>query len=154
RFATAGAGRRRRPGWRRSSGSWFLPSDHTRCRFYILQIDHINAASFTLRIMMPKSFDLNLLTVLDALIAERNVTRASQQLSRSPPAVSNALRRLRETFNDTLLVRGPNGMQLPPRAEALREPLRETVRVIDERILQEASFDPSLATGVYRISMP
>jgi LysR family transcriptional regulator, mexEF-oprN operon transcriptional activator len=104
--------------------------------------------------MMPKSFDLNLLTVLDALIAERNVTRASQQLSRSQPAVSNALRRLRETFNDTLLVRGPNGMQLTPRAEALREPLREIVRVIDERILQEASFDPALAKGVCRISMP
>ena len=103
---------------------------------------------------MPKTFDLNLLTVLDALIAERNVTRAGQQLSRSQPAVSNALRRLRGMLNDDLLVRGPNGMQLTPRAEALREPLREIVKVIDERILQEASFDPAQAGGVYSISMP
>jgi DNA-binding transcriptional LysR family regulator len=78
--------------------------------------------------MTSQSFDLNLLTVLDALIAERNVTRASQQLSRSQPAVSNALRRLRETLNDNLLVRGPKGMQLTPRADALREPLRSTPR--------------------------
>ena len=103
---------------------------------------------------MAKTFDLNLLTVLAALIAERNVTRAGEQLSRSQPAVSNALRRLRVMLNDDLLVRAPNGMQLTPRAEALREPLREIVRVIDERILQEASFDPALAKGVYRISMP
>jgi LysR family transcriptional regulator, mexEF-oprN operon transcriptional activator len=104
--------------------------------------------------MTSQSFDLNLLTVLDALIAERNVTRASQQLSRSQPAVSNALRRLRETLNDNLLVRGPKGMQLTPRADALREPLREIVRLIDEHIVQEASFDPALAKGVYRVSMP
>jgi DNA-binding transcriptional LysR family regulator len=104
--------------------------------------------------MTPKSFDLNLLTVLDALISERNVTRAGQQLSRSQPAISNALRRLRDVLNDDLLVRGPNGMLLTPRAEALREPLREIVTLIDERILQEASFDPALASGVCRICMP
>jgi len=97
---------------------------------------------------------LNLLTVLDALIAERNITRAGRQLNRSQPAVSNALRRLRHIFNDNLLVRGPNGMQLTPRAAALREPLREIIRVIDEHIVQEVSFDPAAATGVYRISMP
>jgi DNA-binding transcriptional LysR family regulator len=105
-------------------------------------------------IMAPKTFDLNLLTVLEALIAERNVTRAGQQLSRSQPAISNALRRLRDILDDDLLVRGPNGMVLTPRAEALREPLREIVTLVDERILQEASFEPALAKGVYRISMP
>ena len=104
--------------------------------------------------MTPKSFDLNLLTVLDALISERNVMRAGQQLSRSQPAISNALRRLRDVLDDDLLVRGPNGMLLTPRAEALREPLREIVTLIDERILQEASFDPALASGVCRICMP
>ena len=104
--------------------------------------------------MRQKEFDLNLLTVLDALIAERNVTRAGQHLSRSQPAISNALRRLRSILNDDLLVRGPNGMLLTPRAEVLREPLREIARLVEERILQEASFDPAHATGVYRVSMP
>jgi DNA-binding transcriptional LysR family regulator len=106
------------------------------------------------RTMRRTEFDLNLLTVLDALIAERNVTRAGKQLSRSQPAVSNALRRLREVLRDDLLVRGPNGLVLTPRAQALREPLHEIVTLIDESILREASFDPALANGVYRISMP
>ena len=104
--------------------------------------------------MRRTEFDLNLLTVLDALIAERNVTRAGKQLSRSQPAVSNALRRLREILRDDLLVRGPNGLVLTPRAQALREPLHEIISLIDESILREASFDPTLANGVYRISMP
>jgi DNA-binding transcriptional LysR family regulator len=104
--------------------------------------------------MRRKHFDLNLLTVLDALIAERNVTRTGQHLSRSQPTVSNALRRLRQMFRDDLFVRGPDGLILTPRAESLREPLREVVTLIGERILQEPTFDPASAGGVYRISMP
>ena len=64
--------------------------------------------------------DLNLLKVLDALIAERNVTRAGKRLGRSQPAVSNALQRLRHLTGDELLVRGPHGFVLTPRAEAMR----------------------------------
>jgi DNA-binding transcriptional LysR family regulator len=107
--------------------------------------------------MMPmrrKEFDLNLLTVLDTLIAERNVTRTGHQLSRSQPAISNSLHRLRDLLRDDLLVRGPDGLILTPRAEAIREPLREIMTLIDANILQEATFDPGLAAGVYRISMP
>jgi DNA-binding transcriptional LysR family regulator len=104
--------------------------------------------------MRRSEFDLNLLKVLDALVAERNVTRAGQHLRRSQPAVSNSLHRLRDALRDELLVRGPNGMTLTPRAEAIRKPLREVMTLIDKCIFQEASFDPALATGVYRISMP
>jgi LysR family transcriptional regulator, mexEF-oprN operon transcriptional activator len=104
--------------------------------------------------MRRKEFDLNLLTVLDALIAERNVTRAGHQLSRSQPAISNSLHRLRGLLRDDLFVRGPDGLILTPRAEAIREPLREIMTLINESIIEEASFDPARATGVYRISMP
>lgn len=104
--------------------------------------------------MRRKDFDLNLLTVLDALMAERNVTRAGQQLSRSQPTISNALRRLREVFQDDLFVRGPNGLILTPRAEAMREPLHEIISLIGERILRETTFNPAFASGVCRISMP
>ncbi|HEY6256633.1 MAG TPA: LysR family transcriptional regulator [Xanthobacteraceae bacterium] len=104
--------------------------------------------------MRRNAFDLNLLKVLDALIAERNVTRAGRQLRRSQPAVSNSLHRLRDALSDELFVRGPNGMTLTARAEALREPLREVMALVDRCIFQEASFDPALASGVYRISMP
>jgi len=104
--------------------------------------------------MLQKDFDLNLLSVLDALIAERHVTRAGRRLSRSQPAISNSLHRLRRLLRDELLVRGPDGMNLTPRAEAIRGPLREIMTLIDEKIIQETKFDPDLATGVYRLSMP
>jgi DNA-binding transcriptional LysR family regulator len=101
-----------------------------------------------------KNFDFNLLKVLDVLITERNVTRAGEQLGRSQPAMSNALRRLRVLLNDDLLVRGVNGMVLTPRAEAIRQPLREALASLEGGIFEDAKFDPAVASGVYRVSMP
>jgi len=105
-------------------------------------------------LMNLKNFDFNLLKVLDALITERNVTRAGEQLGRSQPAISNALRRLRVLLNDDLLVRGVNGMVLTPRAEAIRQPLRDALASLEGGIFEEPTFDPAVASGVYRLSMP
>jgi len=105
-------------------------------------------------LMNFKNFDFNLLKVLDVLITERNVTRAGEQLGRSQPTISNALRRLRVLLNDDLLVRGVNGMVLTPRAEALRQPLREALASLEGGIFEEVAFDAAVATGVYRLSMP
>src|SRR5512139_2383049 len=101
-----------------------------------------------------KSFDFNLLKVLDVLITERNVTRAGELLGRSQPAISNALRRLRVLLKDDLLVRGVNGMVLTPRAVAIRQPLRGALASLEGGIFENISFDPAVATGVYRLSMP
>lgn len=104
---------------------------------------------------MPlRNFDFNLLKVLDALMAERNVTRAAKRLGRSQPAVSNSLHRLRVLLGDDLLVRSTGGLVLTPRAEALRHPLRAALALVDESLFQDASFDPAQAAGIYRISMP
>lgn len=101
-----------------------------------------------------KNLDLNLLRVLDILLAERSVTRAAAMLHRSQPTVSNALRRLRTLLGDELLVRGPKELVLTPRAEAMRAPLRDAIAQI-ERCLDDArKFDPALAAGIYRISAP
>ena len=100
------------------------------------------------------NLDLNLLKVLDALIAERNVTRAGRRLGRSQPAVSNALQRLRAALGDELLVRGPGGFVLTPRAEAIRAPLREAIALVEGCVAGEARFDPARATGVVRLSTP
>ncbi len=104
--------------------------------------------------MPAKDFDFNLLKVLDALIAERNVTRAGKRLRRSQPAVSNSLHRLRTLLGDELLVRGSSGLVLTRRAEALRDPLREAIALVDDFLFQDESFDPARATGVFRISTP
>lgn len=104
--------------------------------------------------MSLATFDLNLLKTLDALLAERSVTRAGRRLGRSQPAVSNALHRLRSLLGDDLLVRGGNGLVLTPRAEALRQPLREAIAMVDDCLFPDVAFDPARATGVCRISMP
>jgi DNA-binding transcriptional LysR family regulator len=100
------------------------------------------------------SIDFNLLKVLDALIAERNVTRAGKRLGRSQPAVSNALQRLRRLLGDDLLVRGPNGFVLTPRAESIRGPVREAIALVEGCLTEEPRFDPASATGVFRLSAP
>jgi DNA-binding transcriptional LysR family regulator len=71
--------------------------------------------------------DLNLLMALDALLTERSVSRAAEKIGLSQPATSHALGRLRQIFNDPLLVRVGTRMDLTPRAEALRAPLAEEV---------------------------
>jgi DNA-binding transcriptional LysR family regulator len=100
------------------------------------------------------SIDFNLLKVLDALITERNVTRAGHRLGRSQPAVSNALQRLRALLGDELLVRGPNGFVLTPRAEKIQGPVRDAIALVEGCLAGERRFDPGRATGVFRLSMP
>ena len=100
------------------------------------------------------NIDFNLLKALDALVAERNVTKASKRLGRSQPAVSNALQRLRQLLGDDLLVRGPSGFVLTPRAEAIREPLREALVLMESCLAEAPQFDPAKAAGVCRLSTP
>jgi hypothetical protein len=74
--------------------------------------------------MNLKNADLNLLVTLDALLAERNVTRAAERLSLGQPATSAALRRLRRMFGDPLLVRrGRVGEWEKPREATQRSPV-------------------------------
>lgn len=98
--------------------------------------------------------DLNLLKVLDALIAERSVTRAGARLGRSQPAVSHALDRLRRLLRDDLLVRGPTGLVLTSRAESLRGRVQETLQLLESCFGDAPVFDPATATGVFRLSTP
>lgn len=74
--------------------------------------------------MNLRSIDLNLLTVLDALLDEAHVSRAAVRLNMSQPAVSNALQRCRVLFGDPLLERGRGTMYRTQKADALREPLK------------------------------
>ena len=104
--------------------------------------------------MNLSNLDFNLLKVLDALIAERNVTRAGKRLGRSQPAVSNALQRLRHLMSDELLVRGAHGFVLTPRAEAMREPLREAIALVESCVAGPPQFDPATAVGAFRLSTP
>jgi len=68
--------------------------------------------------------DLNLFIVFDAIYTEANLTRAGQIVGITQPAVSNALARLRETFNDPLFVRTAQGMVPTPMAQNIIGPVR------------------------------
>ena len=71
--------------------------------------------------------NLNALVALDALLSERNVTRAARRLGITQPAMSQSLARLRELFGDPLLVRKGRSMVLTPRAEAMLLPLSDAL---------------------------
>lgn len=86
--------------------------------------------------------DLNLLVVLDALLREKNVTRAAERLHMSQPAISSALARLRKTLDDPLLVKSGRHLQLSPRAETLIDPVREVLARVEQSILRPSEFDP------------
>ena len=95
--------------------------------------------------------DLNLLVYLDALLRERNVTQAANQLNLSQPAMSNGLRRLRDLFDDPLLVRTSDGMTPTERALELEPIVREVLTTIDRAVQPRSAFEPKDAQRVFRI---
>jgi DNA-binding transcriptional LysR family regulator len=94
--------------------------------------------------------DLNLLVYLDVLLRERNVTRAADQLGLSQPAMSNGLRRLRDLFDDPLLVRTSEGMTPTERAEELRPVVRSLLATVDKAVQPRTDFDAKSARRVFR----
>ena len=99
------------------------------------------------------NFDLNLLRVLDALLRERNVSRAAQRLSLSQPAVSNALGRLRELLDDPLLVRVGRAMQPTPRALSLEAPIRDALQQIEHTLKAGDFFEPATSRQRFVIAV-
>jgi DNA-binding transcriptional LysR family regulator len=98
-----------------------------------------------------RSIDLNLLVVLDVLLDERSVSASAQRLNLSQPAVSGALKRLRDTFQDPLFVRSRQGIRPTPQALELIVPVKTVLREID-MILSVAEFNPDEANSVFTIA--
>ncbi|MBI1648375.1 LysR family transcriptional regulator [Hyphomicrobium sulfonivorans] len=109
-----------------------------------MPIDHINLARV----------DLNLLVALDALLAERSVTKAAARIGIGQSAMSHNLARLRDLFGDELLTRGPKGMQPTPRALALADPVRIALAQIETLVSRDETFNPATAERVFRIGLP
>lgn len=98
--------------------------------------------------------DLNLLVSLDALLRERNVSRAAERLRLSQPALSAQLAKLRRVLGDPLLVPsdGGRGMTPTPRALDLAVPLRDALQHLSDLVLSTAPFDPLVAQRTFRIA--
>jgi len=99
-----------------------------------------------------RQLDLNLLKVFDAVMAERNLTRAADRLAMTQPAVSHALRRLREALGDELFVRQAFGMRPTARAEALWPEVRELLARL-QQLLLPAAYQPERDAATFRIAM-
>lgn len=95
--------------------------------------------------MDTSRLDLNLLVTLEALLTERNVTRAAARLSLSQPAVSAQLARLRDVFEDPLLLPAQRGMTPTAKALSLLEPLRQALDQVRGVATSHLNFDPATA---------
>ncbi|MBN9409874.1 MAG: LysR family transcriptional regulator [Burkholderiales bacterium] len=99
-----------------------------------------------------RTLDLNLLRVFDEVMAERNLTRAARNLSITQPAVSNALRRLRDTLGDELVRRAGQGIEPTPRALALWPSVRDALRQLQVSLLPSV-FVPAEAQSTFVLAM-
>ena len=103
--------------------------------------------------MATKTPDLNLLPIAFALYDELSVSRAARVLGMSQPAVSMALRRMRETFDDPLFIRVPTGITPTPRAHALIRLARPLVARLQEDLLKGEAFDPATSTRPFTLAL-
>ncbi|GAB4061777.1 LysR substrate-binding domain-containing protein [Uliginosibacterium sediminicola] len=101
-----------------------------------------------------ESVDVHLLRVLHALLIECSVSRAARRLNQSQPAVSTALRRLRELTGDPLLVRSKNGMTPTERGASLLEPVKQALANIESIVVHQTRFDPATTRRVFNIATP
>lgn len=99
-----------------------------------------------------RTLDLNLLRVFDVVMVERNVTRAAARLSMTQPAVSNALRRLREATHEELFVAGSNGVAPTAHAQALWPTVRTALERL-QAVLAPQAFDPLTDARTFTLAM-
>ena len=99
-----------------------------------------------------RTLDLNLLRVFDEVMAEQNLTRAAHNLAMTQPAVSNALRRLRDVLGDELVQRAGYGVEPTPTALALWPAVRDALHLLRES-LAPGDFDPGSASNAFVLAM-
>lgn len=102
--------------------------------------------------MNLRQVDLNLLVALDALLTERNVTRAGERLCLSQSAMSAALAKLRHMFDDELLVRVGRNLEPTAYADELAAPVRQCLQQLEDLLNAKRAFEPRSESRVFRIA--
>jgi DNA-binding transcriptional LysR family regulator len=97
--------------------------------------------------------DLNLFVVFDTIYAEGGITRASQRLNLSQPAISHALGRLRKMFDDPLFTRRGHVMTPTPLARRMIEPVRQSLQQLEVTLSKVDRFDPAAAAKRFTVGM-
>lgn len=104
--------------------------------------------------MRSPKLDLNLFVVFESIYEKRNLTRTAEALFITQPAVSNALARMRKTFNDPLFVSTPSGMVPTPLTENIIGRVREALQLLEASATEGDVFVPAASERTFRLSMP
>jgi DNA-binding transcriptional LysR family regulator len=102
--------------------------------------------------MNLSTIDIRLLLVFEALMRERSVSRAAQDVGMSQPAVSRALNTLRQMLKDELFIRSPSGMMPTAQARDLAVPIREALARL-QAIFEPANFIPEASKRTFRLAV-
>ena len=104
--------------------------------------------------MKLADIDLNLLITLDVLLEERSVSRAAARLYRTQSTLSHSLKKLREIFNDELLVRSGHNLTLTSKASQLIHPLKKIIHSMENLITEPTEFTPQQSKRIFRCALP
>ena len=97
--------------------------------------------------------DLNLFVVLEAIYREGNITRAGQQLNLTQPAISHALKRLRDLLQDPLFVRQGAHMVPTPFTRNMIEQVRQALQILEANLSQSRNFVPEHTRRNFHLSL-
>ena len=100
-----------------------------------------------------RNIDLNLLKIFHTIYLEQSITKAAQILCVSQPAVSNALKRLRELYNDPLFIRTPDGMKPSPKAQELSVPIQKALLHFGKTLSTEERFRPETSNRTFSVAL-
>lgn len=103
--------------------------------------------------MRLEKMDLNLFVVFDTVYRERSVSKAAILLNLTQPAISNALARLRQAFDDPLFVRSPDGMAPTPVADSIVGDIRDALGLLGRCVGVNARFNPQTSEKVFHLGM-
>jgi len=103
--------------------------------------------------MKISNFDLNLFVVMNAIYTEGSLTKAAEVVGITQPAVSNALARLREKFDDELFIRTGSGMVPTHKTENIISDVQNALNLMQRSINEPGEFNPTSSERVFRISL-
>ena len=103
--------------------------------------------------MKISSFDLNLFVIFNAIYTEGSLTKAAEVVGITQPAVSNALARLREKFNDDLFVRTGSGMVPTQKTENMIQDVQSALTLIQQSVNEPDTFDASTTKRNFKLSL-
>jgi len=103
--------------------------------------------------MKISSFDLNLFVIMNSIYTEGSLTKAAEVVGITQPAVSNALSRLREKFDDELFVRTGSGMVPTQKTENIIKDIQNALQLMQKSVNEPDEFDPATSQKTFRISL-